>query len=143
MDQNTPVKAPGTTILKVVGILMIIFGAISLIVGLAGGALAGVISTVEDETAGEIAGTLAGYSTVVIITSVIEFVAGIVGVALCKKPAKATVCIVFGCLTVIAACVSFVMGIVGDASVSNIVSGLVGFVLPVLYLIGAFKNKKA
>ena len=154
MDQNTPVKAPGSTILKVVGILMIIFGALSLIIGLAAGALTGAVNSLADSIASELdaseaaevtkaAGTLTGYTTVLIIASIIEIVAGIVGCALNNKPAKATICLVFGVLTLIVALVSFIMGIAGGASATGIITGLVGFVLPILYIVGALKNKKA
>ena len=154
MDQNTPVqpapaKAPGSTILKVVGILMIIFGALSLIIGLAAGAVVGATSALADElgvTDAETTsalGSAGAYTAVLIVCAIVEFVAGIVGVALNNKPAKAVVCLVFGCLTIIVALVSFIMGIVSGATATNIISGLVGFVLPVLYFIGALKNKKA
>jgi len=132
----------GNTLLKVAGILMIIGGSIGLIVGII--AVLGVgILVAALNALGESAnqGLLMFGAVLILLGAVIQFVAGIVGVKNAKKPEKAMVCIVFGILTVVVSLLSNVLTVVGGGDFS-IVSLGIGLVLPALYLIGAFQNKK-
>ena len=76
----------------------------------------------------------------VLLGAIVSLVAGILGVANAAKPEKATICIVFGILAAVLSVLGNVLTAAsgGTFSVFNLILGLV---LPVLYLIGAFQNK--
>jgi len=127
--------------LKVCGILMIIGGGISLILGVI--AVLGVALLADAIVAlgGEASIGLLTFSAVVyLITAIVQLIAGIMGVANAAKPEKAMVCIVFGIITAILAIIGAIMNMVGGNSL-DYVALLLGLVLPILYLIGAFQNK--
>ena len=136
MDQNANVPK-GANFLKVCGILMIIGGVASIILGLVGLIGAAAFAALEVNT-----GALTLSAIVAIAAGVLELIAGIIGVKHCKEPAKANTCIVWG---IIVAALSLAGQII---SISNggkfdFVSCLTGLVVPILFIIGAFLNKKA
>ena len=137
MDQN---NAKGRNFLKVTGILMIIGGAIGLILSII--ALLGV-GALDYLSGGAVAGLLYASGIVALLGSVLEFVAGIVGVANSKKSHKATTCLVWGIIVAAMTVLSTILALAGGNSFGNqIASLLIGLVLPVLYIIGAVMNKK-
>ena len=133
-------KKSGAGFLKVVGILMIIFGAIALVVSLI--AVAG-MSVIEAAIGSEIDTGMLWIGVILsVVSAAMEMVAGIVGVVNAKKPEKAKTCLVFGILVAIltvAGCIFTVAS--GEAF--PVASLLLGLVMPVLYIIGAVKNMKA
>lgn len=116
MEQST---AKGAGFLKVTGILMIIGGAIGIIFSII--ALLGIAA---------------------LVGSIAQLVAGIIGVANCKKPEKAMTCIVFGVIVAVFNVAGVILNVAGGGSF-NFVSLITGLILPVLYVIGAGLNKKA
>jgi hypothetical protein len=128
-------KAPGKGFLQVCGILFVIFSGISLIMlavsGSVLGALAGMASDYGVSTSEATTALIVG-----VIFGVINLVAGIIFIVNCNKPERATLCLVFAILTILLQIVSIIM--FGFAWTS-----LIGFVLPILCLIGAIKNKGA
>ncbi len=126
-------------LLKVVGILMIIGGAILTIIGIIAAAGVGLVAAALGSEANM---TLLLVSAILLLLNgIVTLVAGILGVANAAKPAKAGSCIVFGVLAVILAVVSSILNVAGG-NPFNAVNLIIGLVLPVLYLIGAFQNKK-
>ena len=127
----------GRKFLKVTGILMIIsaaFGIIGGIVAMIGaGALAAVLETS--------AGGLMLASALILASAVFQLIAGIMGVKNCDKPEKAQSCIVIG---VIVAILSVAGNVVSNVLGSdfNIINYATGLIIPVLYIIGAVKNKE-
>ena len=127
----------GRKFLKVTGILMIIgaaFGIIGGIVAMIGaGALAAVLETS--------AGGLMLASALILASAVFQLIAGIMGVKNCDKPEKAQSCLVMG---VIVAILSVSGNIISNVLGSdfNIFSYATGLIIPVLYIIGAVKNKE-
>ena len=127
----------GRKFLKVTGILMIIgaaFGIIGGIIAMIGvGALAAVLET-------SAVGLMLA-SVLVLASAVFQLIAGIMGVKNCDKPEKAQTCLVMGIIVAILSVagnvISNVLG--SDFSVFNYAIGLV---IPVLYIIGAAKNKE-
>lgn len=127
----------GRKFLKVTGILMIIgaaFGIIGGIIAMIGaGALAAVLETS--------AGGLMLASALILASAVFQLIAGIMGVKNCDKPEKAQSCLVMGVIVAI-------LGVAGNiisnvlGSSFNILSYATGLVIPVLYIIGAVKNKE-
>ena len=135
-------NAPGKGMLKVVGILFIIFGGISLLLGilaLFGAISGGVINGVEIQT-GASAGTILFSAILVIVLAALDLCVGIIGVKNCDKPEKAQTCFVLGVLLIVVVLVSAIINIIGGKFVWY--ATLIGLVLPVLYLIGALKNKE-
>lgn len=127
----------GSKFLKVTGILMIIFGSIALIIAIVALLGLGVL-----EAMGTPMGLLWASGIIALLGAVAEFVAGIIGVVNWNKPNKANTCIGWG-IAVAAMCViSNIFTLIGYPENFNVFSLLTGLVIPVLYLIGAFKNKK-
>lgn len=127
----------GRKFLKVTGILMIIgaaFGIIGGIIAMIGvGALAAVLET-------SAVGLMLA-SVLVLASAVFQLIAGIMGVKNCGKPEKAQTCLVMGIIVAILSVagnvISNVLG--SDFNAFNYATGLV---IPVLYIIGAAKNKE-
>lgn len=127
----------GSKFLKVTGILMIIFGSIALIIAIMALLGLGVL-----EAIGAPMGLLWASGIIALLGAVAEFVAGIIGVVNWNKPNKANTCIGWG-IAVAAMCViSNIFTLIGYPENFNVFSLLTGLVIPVFYLIGAFKNKK-
>jgi hypothetical protein len=125
--------------LKVTGILMIISGGISIIVSIVAVLGVGVLAAA---LGGDGSLTLLMLAAVLALVSAgISLVAGILGVKNAAKPEKAMVCIVFGILTAALSVLGNVLTVAGGGNFS-IPNLLLGLVIPVLYLIGAFQNKQ-
>lgn len=133
------IKTKGTDFLKVTGILMIIGGAISIILGIIAALGVAALVYISD---GTVSSALLYTSVILMIVSAIaELVAGIIGVANCKKPDKAGSCIVWGVIVAVLSVASAILNSVGGGSFSAF-SLILGLALPVLYIIGAVFNKK-
>ena len=130
----------GHKFLKVTGILMIIGGALPTILGIV--AVLGVAALAYIASAQTEAGMLYASTILLLISGVVELIAGIIGVINAEKPQKAKACIVWGALVAILSVAGTILGVVGGSDFS--VSGLVlGLVLPVIYIIGAVKNMQS
>ena len=127
----------GRKFLKVTGILMIIGGAFGIIGGIVAmigvGALAAVLETS--------AGGLMLASALILASAVFQLIAGIMGVKNCDKPEKAQSCLVMGVIVAILSVAGNVISNILGSSF-NILSYATGLVIPVLYIIGAVKNKE-
>ena len=126
-------------LLKVSGILMIIGGGISIIVGIIAVLAVGALALALGGAAN--LGLLTFGAILVLVSAVVELIAGIVGVSNAKKPEKAQTCVVYGILVVVLVVIGNIFSMIGGASF-NALGLLIGLVLPALYLIGAFQNKK-
>lgn len=132
-------KTKGTGFLKVTGILMIIGGAISVIMGIIAAIGVAALAYISD---GTVSSALLYASVVLMIVSAVaELIAGIIGVANCKKPEKAVSCIVWGIIVAVLSVAGTILNSVGGGSFSAF-SLILGLVLPVLYIIGAALSKK-
>lgn len=127
----------GRKFLKVTGILMIIGGAFGIIGGIIAMIGAGALAAVLETSAGGL--MLA--SALILASAVFQLIAGIMGVKNCDKPEKAQSCLVMG---VIVAILSVAGNIISNilGSSFNILSYATGLIIPVLYIIGAVKNKE-
>ena len=126
----------GRKFLKVTGILMIIGGAFGIIGGIVAMIGAGALAAVLETSAGGL--MLA--SALILASAVFQLIAGIMGVKNCDKPEKAQSCLVVG---VIVAILSVSGNIISNVlgSSFNILNYATGLIIPVLYIIGAVKNK--
>lgn len=127
----------GRKFLKVTGILMIIGGAFGIIGGIVAVIGAGALAAVLETSAGGL--MLA--SALILASAVFQLIAGIMGVKNCDKPEKAQSCIVIG---VIVAILSVTGNVISNVLGSdfNIINYAAGLIVPVLYIIGAAKNKE-
>lgn len=127
----------GRKFLKVTGILMIIGGAFGIIGGIVAMIGAGALAAVLETSAGGL--MLA--SVLILASAVFQLIAGIMGVKNCDKPEKAQSCLVMG---VIVAILSVAGNVISNVLGSdfNILSYATGLIIPVLYIIGAVKNKE-
>ena len=128
----------GSKFLKVTGILMIVFGALALILSIVAAIGLAALAALDLNTWQY---TLA--VILMLVSSIFELIAGIVGVKNCNKPEKAGTCMVWGIIVIALSVLSDVLTLVGNPDNFSIVSLLTGLVIPVLYLIGAVMNKKA
>lgn len=127
----------GRKFLKITGILMIIGGAFGIIGGIVAMIGAGALAAVLETSAGGL--MLA--SVLILASAVFQLIAGIMGVKNCDKPEKAQSCLVIGIIVAILSVagnvISNVLG--SDFNVFNYATGLI---IPILYIIGAAKNKE-
>lgn len=138
MEQNV---TKGQGFLKVTGILMIIFGSISLITSLV--AIFGIIA-LDSLLEGQYNMGMLYFSCILmLISAVAEFVAGIIGVKNCKYAERAKTCMIWGIIVAVLCVVGTICNAIGYSSfgASNVFSLFCGLVLPVLYIIGAARNK--
>ena len=137
METTTTTK--GTGFLKVTGILMIIGGGISIIMGIIAALGVAAIAYISGGTVSS--ALLYGSVVLMLISAVAELVAGIIGVVNCRKPEKAGACIAWGIIVAVLSVAGTILNSVGGGSFSAF-SLILGLVLPVLYIIGAVFNKK-
>ena len=127
----------GRKFLKVTGILMIIGGAFGIIGGIVAMIGAGALAAVLETSAGGL--MLA--SALILARAVFQLIAGIMGVKNCDKPEKAQSCLVMGVIVaILSVSGNIISNILGSSF--NILSYATGLVIPVLYIIGAVKNKE-
>lgn len=121
----------GKGMLKVVSILFIIFGAIATVVSLIALLGASILAVV---TVG-LSGLLTIATIIALISSAAELVIGIIGLKKCADPAQAGFFIVTGIVLCVLTLVSMIMFFQ--------ITSLIGFVLPVLFIVGGFMNKNS
>lgn len=126
-------NAKGKNFLKVVGIIDIVLAVLA-IIGFAG------IFVLKNSEMGKTVMSQAGINNVVLIQdaidSIILLIAGITGVKYCNDPEHANINLIMGGLVLL----STFIGLFTSKDIS--IFSLIGFILPVLYLIGAYLNKK-
>ena len=79
-------------------------------------------------------------SSIVVVASVIQFIAGIKGIGACSAPEKAASCIKWGIIIVILTIISIIIGVVGGGEFS-ITSLILNLLLPGAYVYGAMQMK--
>lgn len=128
-------NAPGKGLLKVVSILFIVFGAIALVVS--------IIAVIGSIAAASLIGILAILivaSVLMLIVSALELIIGIIGLRKCGDPAQGGFFITTGIILCVLSLISLILSIAGGGFD---ITSLIGFVLPVLYIVGGSMNKKA
>ncbi len=131
-------EAKGRGFLKVTGILMIIGGVLGCLVSLLAVASVGVLiaAGVAVEMGLLIAGTV-----VVVVGGVVQLVAGIQGVKNCDNVEAADKLIKLGIAILVINVVGTILNVVAGTAF-NVVSFATSCILPVLFIIGANKNKQ-
>lgn len=129
-------RSNGSSFLRVCGILMIIGAILGLVFA--------VLAVIVIRQPGSGLNTPIHWVSVVLafVGSVIELIAGILGVRYADRPEKAKTCIVCGVLVILMTLLSQVISAVSGGEV-NFLNALTGLLVPILYVIGAFKNQRA
>jgi len=134
--------------LKVTGILMIISGSIGLLAGifiLLFGVVLG-IAAIHNPAPGvnQVVGLVETGVALALVGTVVQFIAGVVGVKNAKNPEKAGLCIVLGILNALLILTSLILDYIGGGvhNFYNVFLILFGLVVPTLYLLGAFQLKE-
>lgn len=149
MEQN------GSKLLKVTSILMIIGGILGAIFSVLSVLLAGVLTAAFTNPDAQQAVADQGVSVsttaisaivwvaviILVISAVIEIIAGVKGKKNWNNPAAAKTLIIFGIVCAVLSVLGNVLFASGGAG-SQIISYITGLVLPVLYIIGAVQLKK-
>lgn len=128
-------EAKGKNFLKVTGIIMIVGGSLGIILSII--AFVGVAALAS---LGASAGLLYTSVAISLIGSVLELIAGIMGVKECGNPEKANTCLMWGIIVVACSVLSTIISVVGGGEF-NVFSFIIGLILPALYIVGAAKNK--
>jgi len=124
-------------ILWVSSIILIVFAGIILLVGLAG--IAVVIAAIA---VGSGAAAMAAISLVIVLAGVIfQLYVGIQGVKNAANPHKGDFLFKLGIVLVAIQFISFIFTIANSSGGSNPVTGVFGFLLPVLFTYGAYQLK--
>ncbi len=128
--------APGKTLLLVVGILLVIFSGLSM------------IAVIPTLILGFASLSLGGVGFIILLAAVlacasviIDLIAGILGIVNREKPEKAKTCMALGVTMIVIAALNILSSI--GAQDFNIFSAIFGLLLPILYTVGASKNKNA
>ncbi len=125
----------GSNYLKVTGILMIIFGAISMILSFV------LIAGISLLSLGGFSMGLYWLGAIfMLLGSIAEFVAGIIGVVNHSRPDKAKVCLACGIVVIALSVISNVCVLVADPESFKATQIFSGLLFPVLYTIGAKMN---
>jgi len=130
-------NAPGKKLLKITGILFIIFGILGIILGLSTLIFSDLLSDMNRQQSLERATATAMLFFGVLLSiasSGLQLYAGWFAYKNCNKPEKAQNCLIFAIILII---IRFASLFFDDVM---IVPAIIGFILPVLYLIGAWQN---
>lgn len=132
----------GSKFLKVMGILLIVFGSIALVVALIAVLGLGALATLAASAGVAIPMGMVTVSVILsLLGAVAELVAGILGVKNWAKPEKAGACIAWGVIILALCVISQVLTLIAYPANFSVLSVLTGLVLPVLYLIASVQCK--
>lgn len=130
--------AKGATLLKVVGIIMIVFGAIGIIIALLAFAGSAILDSV-----GVKAGVYYFASVVALLSAALELGTGILGVVNNNKPEKAQVCLICAIAIIALSFLgNFILPLIAGTGIGWF-SFIIGLILPGLFIFGAIQNKNS
>lgn len=135
---ETGTVAGNGKLLKVTGIIMIIFGAIGIIVSILAVVGAGAVAALV----GSSAGGLVFAALLSLLGAVLQLVAGIMGAANKNNPAKGGKCLVLGIIVILLSIAGNITTVALGGQF-NVLGLILGAILPVLYIIGAVQLKKS
>ena len=133
--------------LKVSSILMIIGGSFGLLFGifiLIFGVLLG-IAAIHNPAPGvaQVVGLVEAGVVLALVGTLVQFIAGIVGVKNAKKPENVKLCIILGIINALLILTSLLLDYIGGGihNFYNLFLVMFGLILPTLYLVGALQLK--
>jgi hypothetical protein len=139
MKGDYSMSAPGSGILKVTSILLIVFGAIAVIAFITLLLVTSLSEELINENQAGLFALIMAMSLFGLVISVLELVLGIIGLTKCKNPNMAAYFIVVG----IVLCAFSLIDIVSSFSSYRFsFISLINIVLSILYIIGGSMNKR-
>lgn len=139
-------KAPGRTLLMVVGIFLILGGVFNAITSAMNFVMIGQeeMAPILEQALQQTGISKSTYQislVIVAIQAVVNMVTGIIGVANSNKIEKASLC--YGCGIVLIVCALINNGYAAFSGAFSIFSVLLSLIFPLLYFWGALKNRQA
>ena len=145
-------KAPGKTLLQVVGIILVVTGILTALVNLINIATLGMMGEGEfgeimEQSLAATGITMEVYRMSIYITeagALLNTVIGIIGIVNCNKIPKAGLCFACGIIMILWQLATDVYSAVtSGVNVLCFVGIIIGLILPLLYFWGALKNRQA
>lgn len=134
-------EAKGSTLLKVVGYIFVILGIVSLCIQIGGLISDDIIGTVQGNVIGQMFILDSGSLAVGMLVSVVEMAAGYMAVKMASNLLYAKTLMYYGIGMIIIFIVEAMFYFQENGNVSWLAYGVV-IVLSILYIIGAYMNKK-
>lgn len=134
-------EAKGSTLLKVVGYIFVILGIVSLCIQIGGLISHDIIGTVQGNVIGQMFILDSGSLAVGMLVSVVEMAAGYMAVKMASNLLYAKTLMYYGIGMIIIFIVEAMFYFQENGNVSWLAYGVV-IVLSILYIIGAYMNKK-
>lgn len=134
-------EAKGSTLLKVVGYIFVILGIVSLCIQIGGLISDDIIGTVQGNVIGQMFILDSGSLAVGMLVSVVEMAAGYMAVKMASNLLYAKTLMYYGIGMIIIFIVEAMFYFQENGNVSWLAYGIV-IVLSILYIIGAYINKK-
>jgi hypothetical protein len=141
-------ETPGKGLLKVGGILLIIYASILLILALLGMLGAAMMSNPEimqeveaQGVAVESQGAVWISALVTLALGTLNLIAGILAVKNCQRPEKAQGCFIICVILVVIVITNAILSTIGGTF--SVIGVSIGLLLPVLCIWGALRNKEA
>ena len=126
----------GQTALKVTSILMIIGSVIAAVTAVI--AILGVSALVALAGSTKNTGLLYTSLVLMIVASIIQFIAGIKGIGACSAPQKAASCIIWGFFIAGLSIASMIVALIGGGEF-NLITLVLNLLLPGFYVYGAMQ----
>lgn len=134
-------EAKGSTLLKVVGYIFVILGIVSLCIQIGGLISDDIIGTIQGNVIGQMFILDSGSLAVGMLVSVVEMAAGYMAVKMASNLLYAKTLMYYGIGMIIIFIVEAMFYFQENGNVSWLAYGVV-IVLSILYIIGAYMNKK-
>ena len=134
-------EAKGSTLLKVVGYIFVILGIVSLCIQIGGLISDDIIGTVQGNAIGQMLILDSGSLAVGMLVSVVEMAAGYMAVKMASNLLYAKTLMYYGIGMIVIFVVEAMFYFQENGNVSWLAYGIV-IVLSILYIIGAYMNKK-
>ncbi|EOS59353.1 hypothetical protein C815_02254 [Firmicutes bacterium M10-2] len=134
-------EAKGSTLLKVVGYIFVILGIVSLCIQIGGLISDDIIGTVQGNAIGQMFILDSGSLAVGMLVSVVEMAAGYMAVKMASNLLYAKTLMYYGIGMIVIFVVEAMFYFQENGNVSWLAYGIV-IVLSILYIIGAYMNKK-
>ncbi|MCL2817780.1 MAG: hypothetical protein FWD39_05280 [Clostridiales bacterium] len=144
-----PPPPPGRGMIKVTGILLIIFGGLGIFGAIAVLSLLWAVPEVGDIIKDEFGPAVITYMFYALIVTAIYLAFGIIGMNNAGKAAKAQIVVNMGIILIALQAIDFIIQITFpevrfDSELPSVIVGaLIGLVLPVLYVVGGNMNKNS
>lgn len=137
--EGTLKQQRGSSILRVVSIIMIVYSVFSLIAGAL--MMMGVYLVAVDDEIGIAAGVAAVIGIIAFVGGLLDLFVGIAGFNASKHAGKNTLAFILGICSVVFGLWSLVSAI-GTGDAGSIASSVVGLILPALYLYGVIQTRQ-